>query len=98
MSKPIKDKKEISQVGTISANNDRTIGDIISEAMEKVGKEGVITVEENKGMETALELVRRLDIPLEEIKLVFVNGAAASLDTVLADGDRVGIFPPVGGG
>ena len=48
--------------------------------------------------ETALELVRRLDIPLEEIKLVFVNGAAASLDTVPADGDRVGIFPPVGGG
>lgn len=48
--------------------------------------------------ETALELVRRLGIPLEEIKLVFVNGAAASLDTVLADGDRVGIFPPVGGG
>lgn len=48
--------------------------------------------------ETALDLVRRLDIPLEEIKLVFVNGVAASLDTALADGDRVGIFPPVGGG
>ena len=48
--------------------------------------------------ETVLELTKRLGIPLEEIKLVFVNGAAASLDTVLADGDRVGIFPPVGGG
>ena len=57
MSKPTKDKKEIAQVGTISANNDTTIGDIIAEAMEKVGKEGVITVEEAKGMETTLEIV-----------------------------------------
>jgi len=57
MSKPTKDRKEISQVGTISANNDRTIGDIIAEAMEKVGKEGVITVEEAKSMETSLEIV-----------------------------------------
>ena len=48
ISKPIKDHKEIAQVGTISANNDKTIGDIIAEAMEKVGKEGVITVEEAK--------------------------------------------------
>jgi chaperonin GroEL len=56
-SKPIKGKKEISQVGTISANNDLAIGEIISEAMEKVGKEGVITVEEAKGMETTLEIV-----------------------------------------
>jgi chaperonin GroEL len=53
-SKPTKDKREIAQVGTISANNDKTIGDIIAEAMEKVGKEGVITVEEAKGMETTL--------------------------------------------
>jgi len=57
ISKPTKDKKEISQVGAISANNDKTIGDIISEAMEKVGKEGVITVEEAKSMETTLEIV-----------------------------------------
>ena len=48
LSKPVKDQKEISQVGTISANNDPTIGTIIAEAMEKVGKEGVITVEEAK--------------------------------------------------
>ena len=46
MSKPTKDRREIAQVGTISANNDSTIGEIIAEAMEKVGKEGVITVEE----------------------------------------------------
>jgi chaperonin GroEL len=57
ISKPIKDHKEIAQVGTISANNDKTIGDIIAQAMEKVGKEGVITVEEAKSMETTLETV-----------------------------------------
>ncbi|MBW1908276.1 MAG: chaperonin GroEL [Deltaproteobacteria bacterium] len=57
ISKPTKEKKEIAQVGTVSANNDSTIGDIISEAMEKVGKEGVITVEEAKGIETSLEIV-----------------------------------------
>lgn len=54
ISKPTKEKREIAQVGTVSANNDSTIGDIIAEAMEKVGKEGVITVEEAKGMETTL--------------------------------------------
>ena len=52
LSKPTKDQKEIAQVGTISANNDSTIGEIIAEAMDKVGKEGVITVEEAKGLET----------------------------------------------
>src|SRR5262245_41206407 len=55
LSKPTKDPKEIAQVGTISANGDETIGKIIAEAMEKVGKEGVITVEEAKGLETTLE-------------------------------------------
>jgi chaperonin GroEL len=57
ISKPTKDQKEIAQVGTISANNDATIGNIIAEAMDKVGKEGVITVEEAKSMETSLEVV-----------------------------------------
>jgi len=57
LSKPTKDQKEIAQVGTISANNDSTIGNIIAEAMDKVGKEGVITVEEAKSMETSLEVV-----------------------------------------
>jgi len=57
LSKPTQDKKEIEQVGTISANNDATIGKVISEAMEKVGKEGVITVEEAKSMETTLDIV-----------------------------------------
>src|SRR5499426_4705737 len=57
LSKPTRDQKEIAQVGTISANNDSTIGEIIAEAMNKVGKEGVITVEEAKGLETTLDVV-----------------------------------------
>jgi len=57
ISKPTRDRDEIAQVGTISANNDKTIGAILSEAMDKVGKEGVITVEEAKGLETTLDLV-----------------------------------------
>jgi len=57
MSKATKDRKEIAQVATIAANNDRTIGDLIAEAMEKVGKDGVITVEEAKAMATTLEVV-----------------------------------------
>jgi len=57
MSKSTKDRKEIAQVATIAANNDRTIGELIAEAMEKVGKDGVITVEEAKAMETTLEVV-----------------------------------------
>ncbi len=52
-----RDRSEIAQVGTISANNDKTIGDILAESMDKVGKEGVITVEEAKGLDTTLELV-----------------------------------------
>ena len=57
LSKPTRAREEIAQVGTISANNDKTIGDILAEAMDKVGKEGVITVEEAKGLETTLDLV-----------------------------------------
>ncbi|MBA2292860.1 MAG: chaperonin GroEL [Gemmatimonadales bacterium] len=57
ISVPTSGKKDIAQVGTISANNDREIGELIAEAMEKVGKEGVITVEEAKGLETTLETV-----------------------------------------
>jgi chaperonin GroEL len=57
MSKSTKDKKEIAQVATIASNNDKTIGSLIAEAMDKVGKDGVITVEEAKGMETVLEVV-----------------------------------------
>lgn len=75
ISKPIKDKKEIAQVGTVSANNDRTIGDTIAEAMEKVGKEGVITVEEAKSMETILEVVEGMQFDRGYVSPYFVTDA-----------------------
>ncbi len=73
ISKPIKDQKEIAQVGTISANNDATIGNIIAEAMNKVGKEGVITVEEAKSMETTLEVVEGMQFDRGYISPYFVT-------------------------
>jgi len=73
MSKPTKEQQEISQVGTISANNDRTIGNIIAEAMAKVGKEGVITVEEAKSMETTLEIVEGMQFDRGYLSPYFVT-------------------------
>ena len=75
ISKPVNDKSEIVQVGTIASNNDETIGKLISEAMDKVGKEGVITVEEAKGMDTALEFVEGMQFDRGYLSPYFVTNA-----------------------
>src|SRR2546425_873052 len=85
LSKPCKSKKEISQIGTISANNDATIGDLIAEAMEKVGKDGVITVEEAKSMTTSLDVVEGMQFDRGYISPYFITDAErmeASLEDV----------------
>src|SRR3712207_417884 len=84
LSKPTKDKKDIAQVGVISANGDETIGNIIADAMEKVGKEGVIAVEEAKGLETTLDVVEGMQFDRGYVSPYFVTNRER-MEVVLDD-------------
>jgi chaperonin GroEL len=84
ISRPVEGKKEIAQVGSISANNDATIGNLIADAMEKVGKDGVITVEEAKGTETLMDVVEGMQFDRGYLSPYFVTDAD-TMESVLED-------------
>jgi chaperonin GroEL len=84
LSKKVKDRSEIAQVATISANGDTTIGDIIADAMDKVGKDGTITVEEAKGIETTLDVVEGMQFDKGYLSPYFVT-SPDTMETVMED-------------
>ncbi|MGQ3683894.1 MAG: chaperonin GroEL [Candidatus Loosdrechtia sp.] len=84
LSKPVKGRSEIAQVGTISANNDTSIGNLLADAMEKVGKDGVITVEEAKGIETTLTVVEGMQFDKGYLSPYFISDAQ-NMQVVLED-------------
>src|SRR3990172_5301617 len=84
ISKPIQDRKEIAQVGTISANGDTEIGEILSKAMERVGKDGTITVEEGKGFETTLDIVEGMNFDRGYVSAYFMTNPEAQ-ECILED-------------
>src|SRR5438132_221627 len=84
VSKSTKDKKEIAQVATVASNNDKTIGNLIAEAMEKVGKDGVITVEESKSADTVLDVVEGMQFDRGYLSPYFVTDAER-MECVLED-------------
>ncbi len=84
MSKPVRERAEVAQVGTVSANNDEEIGKILADAMEKVGKEGVITVEENRGIDTILNVVEGMQFDRGYLSPYFVTDAER-MEAVLED-------------
>ncbi|TLD41294.1 MAG: Heat shock protein 60 family chaperone GroEL [Candidatus Jettenia ecosi] len=84
LSKPVKGRSEIAQVGTISANNDTSIGNLLADAMEKVGKDGVITVEEAKGIETTLTVVEGMQFDKGYLSPYFITDAQ-NMQVVLED-------------